>query len=441
MANIRAFRGYRYNGERITNLGSVVSPPYYNLTAEAKEELYGKSEFNSVRLFSGKKLESDTDTENAFTRAGEYLNSWIKDDILVRDEEPVIYMYEQTIEMYGTHYSNTSFVALVELEDDNGSIKPCEKPHEVSMSDRYELLKATNADMSMISCLYVEPEKELFNLMNELREEKPDVEFSSDDNVQQKIWKISYKPTIDFIVERFKNLPLYITDGQTRYETCLKYRDYMKENNPNHTGEELYNYMMMSLSNAHSDGLVVLPVHRAVKAVKKFSESHFIAGAQDHFRVEKIIVDANDDTFLHTMIKQISTVKSETRIAAYCGGNYFYRMVLLDNDYIKNEIHNDMSEEYCKLDVVVLNELILKDVFRIDEEKYGDYVHCTRSFERCYKEVRDGECDIMFVVNPVKVDQIRKITAMGEKLPEMSISVFPKPSVGVIVNMKGNENN
>ena len=45
--------------------------------------------------------------------------------------------------------------------------------------------------------------------------------------------------------------------------------------------------MMMSLSNAHSDGLVVLPVHREVKTIKNFSESHFIAGAQDHFRVEK----------------------------------------------------------------------------------------------------------------------------------------------------------
>ena len=182
-------------------------------------------------------------------------------------------MYEQTIELYDTHYSNTSFVALVELEEiGKGAIMPCEKPHEVSMLDRYELLKSTNADMSMISCLYVEPEKELFNLMNELREEKPDLEFSSDDNVQQKIWKISYKPTIDFIIEHFKDLSLYITDGQTRYETCLQYRDYMKEHNPNHTGKEPYNYMMMSLSNAHSDGLVVLPVHREVKTIKNFSE-------------------------------------------------------------------------------------------------------------------------------------------------------------------------
>ena len=72
---------------------------------EDKDALYDKSEYNSVRLFSGKKFESDTREENTFTRAKNYLDKWIEDGILVRDEEPVIYMYEQTIEMYDTHYS------------------------------------------------------------------------------------------------------------------------------------------------------------------------------------------------------------------------------------------------------------------------------------------------------------------------------------------------
>ena len=117
MANIKAFRGYRYNTDKIDNLGSVSSPPYYNMPKEDKDALYDKSEYNSVRLFSGKKFESDTREENTFTRAKNYLDKWIEDGILVRDEEPVIYMYEQTIEMYDTHYSNTSFVALVELEE------------------------------------------------------------------------------------------------------------------------------------------------------------------------------------------------------------------------------------------------------------------------------------------------------------------------------------
>ena len=56
MANIKAFRGYRYNTDKIDNLGSVISPPYYNMTKEDKDALYDKSEYNSVRLFSGKSL-------------------------------------------------------------------------------------------------------------------------------------------------------------------------------------------------------------------------------------------------------------------------------------------------------------------------------------------------------------------------------------------------
>jgi uncharacterized protein (DUF1015 family) len=63
-------------------------------------------------------------------------------------------------------------------------------------------------------------------------------------------------------------------------------------------------------------------------------------------------------------------------------------------------------------------------------------VHPTRSYEECYAGVNDGKYDIMFLMNPVKVEQIRNVTAAGERLPELSVSVFPKPSVGVIINVK-----
>lgn len=441
MANIKPFRGYRYNPEKIESPASVVSVPYYNISDEDRDAFYEKSDYNSVRLFSGKKLETDNQSDNAFTRARTYLDKWIEEDILIRDEEPVIYMYEQTIDMNGALYSNISFVALVELEDiGSGAILPCENPHEVSLGDRYELLAATNADMSMISCLYMEKEKDLFNLMNELQEEEPDVEFSTEEdvgeNVHQRLWKISYKPTIDFITEHFKDVSLYITDGQTRYEACLKYRNYMKANNPNHTGDEPYNYMMMSLSNSNSDGLVSLPVHRMVNTPKKFSEAMFIANAQDYFKVEKIIVDSTDEDFAGTMVKQIATVKPETRIAAYCGGDYFYKMVLQDNEHIKKDIYPEMSKEYCRLDIVALNKLIIEDGLHIGEEKYDDCVHTSRSYKACYKSVSDGTSDIMFLLNPVRVDQIQNITAVGERLPEMTVSVYPKPSVGIIINVK-----
>lgn len=438
MANIKPFKGYRYNPEKISNLGTVASPPYYNISDEEKEGLYALSEYNSIRLFSGKKLDTDDEKENRFTRAAAYLKDWIDKDVLKRDDVPAIYMYEQTIEVYNVQYSNRTFVALLELEEFNEDrIMPCEEVREVSLQNRYDFLTATNADLSMISCLYAEREKELLNLMNELSEEKPDVEFTSEDNVHQRLWVITYQPTIDFITERFKNMPLYITDGQTRYETCLKYRNYMKANNPEHNGTEPYNFTMVSLANSNSDGIVILPVHREVHC-KRFREDYFIAGVQDHFKIEKIIVDEDDDGIVETMKKQIATTKPETRIAAYCGGNYFYRLTLSDKDYIKTEISPEMSKAYCGLDVVVLNKLIIDDILHIDEEEYEERVHSTRSHASCLRDVQAGEYDIMFILNPVKTEQIKTVTAAGEKMPKNTLSVFPKPSVGVIVNLKEN---
>lgn len=436
MANIKPFKGYRYNTEKIGNLGLVASPPYYNISDAEKAELYEMSDYNSIRLFSGRNLENDSETANRFTRAADYLNEWIADDVLKRDDKPAIYMYEQTIEVYNVQYSNRTFVALLELEEFNETrIMPCEEVRTVSLQDRYDFLTATNADMSMISCLYAEREKELLNLMNELSEEKPDVEFTSSDNVHQRLWVITYQPTIDFITEHFKNMPLYITDGQTRYETCLKYRNYMKANNPEHDGTEPYNYTMVSLANSNSDGIVILPVHREVKC-KRFREDYFVAGVQDHFKIEKIIVDEDDDGIVETMKKQIATTRQETRIAAYCGGNYFYRLTLKDRDYIKTELLPEMSKAYCGLDVVILNKLIIDDILRVSDEEYEERVHSTRSHASCLRDVQAGEYDVMFILNPVKTEQIKNVTAAAEKMPKNTLSVFPRPSVGVIINRK-----
>ncbi len=436
MANIKPFKGYRYNTEKIKNLGTVVSPPYHNISDSEKAELYDLNEYNSIRLFSGRNLENDSETSNRFTRAAEYLNKWIAEDVLKREDKPAIYMYEQTIEVYNVQYSNRTFVALLELEEFNETrIMPCEEVREVSLQDRYDFLTATNADMSMICCLYAEREKELLNLMNELSEEKPDVEFTSSDDVHQRLWVITYQPTIDFITEHFKNMPLYITDGQTRYETCLKYRNYMKANNPEHNGTEPYNYTMVSLANSNSDGIVILPVHREVKC-KRFREDYFVAGVQDHFKIEKIIVDEDDDGIVETMKKQIATTRPETRIAAYCGGDYFYRLTLKDKDFIKTDILPEMSKAYCGMDIIALNKLIIDDILHISDEEYEERVHATRSHASCLRDVQAGEYDIMFIVNPVKTEQIKNVTAAGERMPKNTLSVFPKPSVGVIINRK-----
>lgn len=438
MANIKPFKGYRYNMEKISSMSDAVCPSLYKLTDKRRSELYEMSEYNAVRLFSGEELSDDIEIENKFTRAAEHLNKWIADEILIREDKPAIYLYEQTVNVFGTTYSNRNFITLVEIEELNtGSIKPCEEFHETSLKDYYENLKLTNADTSMISCLYTEREKVLLNLMNEISETEPDFEFrtNDEDSVHERVWIITYEPTLETIIEQFKDRDLYITDGQTRYEACLRYRNYMKEKNPNHTGNEPYNYTLVSLMNANSDGLVILPLHRIVKCPRGFKEDFFIAGIQDHFKIEKIIVDNDDEEFVNTMKKQISTTRMETRIGVYSGGKYFYRLTLKDKDFIKKNLLPDKSDAYCGLDTVVLRHLILEDLLNINEDTYGDRVSEVRSRHQCYNDIIEGKYEVMFLLNPVKTEQIKSITAVGETLPHMTICVFPKPSVGTIINV------
>ncbi|MCD8390925.1 MAG: DUF1015 domain-containing protein [Firmicutes bacterium] len=438
MANIKPFKGYRYNVEKVGSMSNVVCPSYYKLNDQKRAALYNVSEYNAVRIFSGEEKSTDNEINNKFTRAGDDLRRWIAEGVIKKEEKPAVYLYEQTVEVYGTTYTNTNLITLAELEELNtGSIHPCEEMHETSLRDYYEYISHTKADTSMISCLYVEKDKELLNLMNEIRETEPDFEFNTleDDSVHEKVWIITYEPTIKFIAEQFKDIPLYITDGQTRYEACLRYRNYMKANNPAHTGEEPYNYTLVSLMNTDSDGLVILPFHRQVKCPRGFKEDYFIAAVQDHFKIEKIIVDNDEEEILDTIKKQISTTRKETKIGVYCGGDYFYRLMLTDKDYIKNNLLPQMSKAYCSVDTVVLNKLILEDLLNVTDETYSERVKEERSRHQCFKHIEDGEFEVVFMLNAVKIDQIKAVTAVGERLPHMTISIFPKPSVGTIINV------
>lgn len=436
MANIKPFKGYFYNPEKVKDIATVVAPTKYNMTECERDILYDMNEYNAIRLFDGRTAVTDNENENKYTRAREYLKEWIENDILVRDHEDAIYLYEETVELNGTTYQNLTYVTLLEIEELGRDIHMCEEIREISKQDRYDLLKASNADLSMISCLYIDRNKQLFRLMTELSRKEPDVEFDSKDfDMHQRIWRITEKNIVDGVCEYMKHLKLYITDGQTRYTTCLKYRDYMRDHNPNHTGKEPYNYTMVSLFDYNSDGLAIMPEHRKIKLPNGYSEELFVALAQDHFKVEKIIVDAQDDNIANTMKKQIQTKQLNTCIAVYAGGNYFYRLTLTDTDYIKNKLLPDMSEYYCGVDTVVVRNLIINDIFGIEED-YKDLVSTTISSRESVQALENGDADVVVILNPVKAEEIEKVTDANELFPFRTVSIFPRPSVGAIINIK-----
>ena len=433
MANIKPFKGYIYNQNKIDDLGKVMSPPYDSLSELEKRELYDRHEYNSIRLTKGLKYPVDNE-KSPVQRASEYLKDWIKNKILVEDSEAAIYLYEQEI-IYGkATFSTKGFVALLEIEEFGKSVIPCEDTTPINRADRYELLANTKANFSMISCMYIESERYLSKMMTEISDTPPDISFTIPDGTKERVWRITDNDKINFIAAALKTHTLYIDDGQNRYETSLTYRNECKKNNPNHTGREPYNYIMTLLTNAYDDGIVQLPFHRLVRFKKPFNESFFIASCQDNFKVEKIIVDTDTSDFSDTIKRQIATTKAENHIGVYAGGEYFYRLILKNKNTLRARLP-DKSEPYLSLDVTVLNNLILEDVLSIEEDNYDERIEFTKSVADGMRRVKNGEFGCLLAVNPVKTEQIRAVAIAGDKMPSKSICVFPKPTAGIITNL------
>lgn len=438
MANIKPFTGYRYDPKKIPDPGKVMVPPYDTISPDEQEEYYNANEYNIIRAAKGKADPLDTPANNSYTRANEFLNGLIEKNILIRDDSPAFYLYEQQVKYNNTTFVNHGIVALLELTElDGHEVMTCELPSLQTTEDRYNLLSHCNANIDMINCMYIDPEKGISSIENSLEEQKPDMEFITaekviETNTMHRIWVIKDKRTINHITKLMKNKTFFITDGHNRYATALQYKKYCAANDKNYSPDSDCNFIMALCSNAFGNRMVQLPVHRMINSSKKFNEDFFIACAQDYFKVEKIIVDTVVDDFTETMKKQIATVRMDTRFALYCGGNSFYRLTLLDRKKVK-ELLPDKPAALCALDVTVFNKLILEDILNITEDKYEDYVSYTKRSTKGVNAVENGDASCLFVLNPVKAEQIREVALSGEVMPDRSIYIFPKPATGVII--------
>ncbi len=430
MANIKPFKGYRYNPEKNIELADVMAPPYDFISKHRGEEFFELNPYNAIRLVSSNKLSDEED--DPYKRAAEFLENSIKAEVIKQDEEETIYLYEQKVMVNNEPFSCRGFVSLLEVTDyEHGIVVPCEKPSTNSKKDRLNMVKTLQANGSMLSFKYIDNGKKLSEIISDIAETTPVMDFETSDKIHQRLWKITDKETIGIIVSEFKNKLTYLVDGHNRYEAYCEYKRLMMETDAEYSEDKPYNYTLALLTESKDDGMMQQPVHRLVKFPKGFKEDFIIAGAQDHFKIEKIIIDTTDESIEETMKKQIATQRKEIKIALYCGGNYFYRLTY-KNDGEMERILPDASDTYRYLDLSVLNKLILEDLCNIKEDDTERLIYTT-SLEEGVFAVEKGECDCMFVVNPVRKKQMTDIILSDELLPKRSLSVFPKPATGVVI--------
>ena len=153
MAEIKAFRGMRYNTERAGKLDELCCPPYDIISEKERKNYLAQNKYNVIRL------ELPKEGDDVYKTAGEVLDRWREKGILIHEDKPAVYIYEEEFNAYNTRRSIKGLIARVKVEEfSKGVILPHEFTLSKAKADRFNLMKATNCNFSQIYALYMDEE-------------------------------------------------------------------------------------------------------------------------------------------------------------------------------------------------------------------------------------------------------------------------------------------
>ncbi len=423
MAEIKGYKGLRFNCEKAGKIEELVCPPYDIISDQQREEYIKTNPHNIIRLELPK-------GDDKYNKAAEILKDWLEKGILVKEDKPAIYIYEEEFTAYGERKAIKGIICRVKLEEfSKGIILPHEFTLSKAKEDRLNLMKATNCNFSQIYSLYMDGGKNTLGKIDSLSKSEPDIQLQDNDNVTHRMWIIKDEKAIADICSDFTDRKLYIADGHHRYETALNYRNYLREQGLAKEGNAC-DYQMMMLVDMEHPGLVVFPTHRLVRNLDSFNAERVIDGCKEYFDVTE---HSDINTIESTLMELYNQGKKA--YAFYCGGSSYKLLVLKDTNIIKKLLPN-ASTATQQLDVTILHTLILEKIFGIDAENMAKQINLTytKIFDEAISSVQQGNSQCAFILNPTRVSEIREVASNGEKMPQKSTYFYPKMITGLVMN-------
>lgn len=417
MSSIKPFRAVYYNSEKIEDISKVVSPPYDVISEEAQNYYHSLSPYNFTHIDLAKDLPSDDKENNKYTRAKKDFESWIKKGVLIQDEKPCIYFYKQEYKVQGQKHSRLGFVSVMELvNEEDSKVRPHEKVHQEAVDDRFKLTKALNSNLSSIFVCYSDKHKKVDKIfIKYIVKSKPFIDTVDEDKVHHRLWKLSAPDLIEEINHSISGQNLFIADGHHRYKVACDYRSSRMGKKAVKGADEPYNYVMTYFTDIDSKDLQIFPMHRIVK---KFNvDTNFL---EEKFRIDKV------KNKVDLLILLAKAGRNEHAFGLYTRDGI--KLLRLKNKLLVDKFVTEGSKEYKSLDATILKCLVF-DEFKI---KSTDIIY-TKDMSMATQLVDEEKADASFILNPVKISQLKAIALNGEKMPPKTTYFYPKVLSGLTV--------
>lgn len=430
------FRGILYNKDRVKKIEHVFSPPYDIITPEEQDSLYNLHDFNFIRLILGKEFPGDGEYNNKYTRAAVFLDGWLRHKILVQDEKPAFYVYEQRFRFRSKKYSRLGFIGLLRLEDTGrGKVLPHEETYPRAKLDRLQLMRATSANLESIFSIYSDEKGTIAKVLKKFMKRKPVVEAVDKDQVLHRIWRIDRKPSIAKIAKEIRDKTIFIADGHHRYEAALHYKNELKMKNTRFSEEEAYNHIMTYFTNIEDKGLLVLPIHRVLHNLVYFDPVSFEKELERFFEVEPYKASKRGASRIRNKLMRDLEKKGQEKhvLGMYLGENRYYLLTLKDEKIVEEMVEEEKPKAWKRLDVTILHAVVFDRILKIAKET-EDKISYVKDEEEAVRLVDEKGYQVAFFMNPTKIKEITAIASKLEKLPYKSTYFYPKLLSGLVLN-------
>jgi uncharacterized protein (DUF1015 family) len=443
VAQVHPFRAYRYNPAK-ADFARVLTQPYDKITPAMQDEYYAADAHNLIAIEKGRGLPQDSAVNNVYTRAAASLNAWIADGVLVPDLAACFYAYSQEYSVPGTAEKRTraGFIGLCTLEDyDAGVVLRHERTLSGPKADRLELLRHTRALTGQLFMLYADPQRRIDTILEETAAAAPPVmEVRDEYGVAHRLWSISDPAAIAHIQRVMAQQKLVIADGHHRYETALNYRNERRAQAGSVLPDAPYERTMMTFFNTHSAGLTILPTHRIVSNLPRFSWEHFRRSVSSWFEIEELpyATDTERAAARARLLQRLRESRARRALGLSAGAatptRAYFLLTLGEAADLAKLLPGDSTPQR-ELDVVLLHNFIFEQALGITPQAVSAETHIgyEREAAAALDAVDRGAAQLAFLLKPVTVEQVMRIAMAGEVMPQKSTDFYPKLLSGITI--------
>lgn len=423
MADVRPFRGVRYNTRSAGDLSTLLCPPFDVISEAERGRLYAGSPFNVIRLEWGRDEPGDTPGNDWYARAATLQAEWLASGVLQEDDSPSMYVIEETFSYAGNDYVRRGLISAVRLVDfDSGVVLPHEFTRPGPKVDRLELMRSAKANYSPLMVLYRDPDSAVAKVMKRTMDGESVADAAPEGLPSMRLWRISDPSDIESVTSALADTQLYMADGHHRYETALTYLEEVRAERT--VGpDEAVNFRLMTLISVDDPGLLLLGYHRLLEnatddELARFRE--YVTGAFD--LEDKGPIDPSSAADLEKALNAMPQDQVAIGFAGIKPGRLQIGVMRSPADAV---------DELQASDYVRLHEEVVRSTFALDREQA--VIAFEHNAAAVLRSVAGGASQVGFVMRAVPIGPFETIVKRGQRLPSKSTYFHPKLHTGAVI--------